>query len=82
MSLWSNGRRAGRFQVSPNDHPSPASLSLAPYRFFRSVELIPADVDRARQLRFHDRMQDLYLEDAVTTLLFDSWKPANQRASE
>jgi len=26
---------------------------------------------------FHNRMQDLYLEDAVTTLLFDSWKPAD-----
>ena len=33
-------------------------------------------------MRFKDRMYDLYLDDAVATLTFESWKPESQRNQE
>jgi len=50
--------------------------------FDTGTRLIPRDVDRARQTRFFDRMYDLYLNDPVVTLLFESWKPEANRNSE
>ncbi|MEM7468369.1 MAG: glutathione S-transferase family protein [Pseudomonadota bacterium] len=47
--------------------------------FTEGHQLIPTDVDSARQTRFMDRMNDLYLNDPIATLLFESWKPADQR---
>ena len=42
-------------------------------------QLISSDPVLARQTRFMDRMNDLYLNDPVATLLFESWKPAKQQ---
>ena len=41
--------------------------------------LIPSDPTLARQTRFMDRMNDLYLNDSVATLLFESWKPSEEQ---
>jgi glutathione S-transferase len=43
------------------------------------ARLIPDDRDLARQTRFHDRLADLYVNDSMTTILFDSRKPEAQR---
>ncbi|MBL6752072.1 MAG: glutathione S-transferase family protein, partial [Nevskia sp.] len=48
----------------------------------RGQRLIPADPERARQTRFMDRMMDLYLDNNVITLVFQSWKPPAQRDQE
>ena len=42
-------------------------------------QLIPSDPVLARQTRFMDRMNDLYLNDPVATLLFESWKPETEQ---
>ena len=44
--------------------------------------LIPSGLDEARQTRFHDRMLDLYLNDSIASLLFQSWKPEEGRDRE
>ena len=44
--------------------------------------LIPPGPDEARQTRFHDRMLDLYLNDSIASLLFQSWKPEEARDRE
>ncbi len=41
--------------------------------------LIPADPDEARRTRFMDRACDLYLNDPMSTMFFDSRKPVEQR---
>ena len=33
-------------------------------------------------MRFKDRMYDLYLDDSVATLMFESWKPESQHNQE
>ncbi len=37
--------------------------------------LIPPGRDEARRTRFQDRMMDLYFNDSIASLLFQSWKP-------
>ena len=44
--------------------------------------LLPSAPDEARQTRFHDRMLDLYLNDSIASLLFQSWKPEEARDRE
>ena len=44
--------------------------------------LIPSDPSAARQTRFMDRMYDNYLNNPVATLLFQSWRPEDQRDQE
>ena len=46
------------------------------------ARLIPPGSDEARQTRFHDRMLDLYLNDSIASLLFQSWKPEEARDRE
>ena len=46
------------------------------------TRLIPPGADEARQTRFHDRMLDLYLNDSIASLLFQSWKPEEARDGE
>ncbi|PHZ83435.1 glutathione S-transferase [Paremcibacter congregatus] len=43
--------------------------------FPNSPDLIPKDPEQARQVRFRDRMHDLYLNDPIVALLFESRKP-------
>lgn len=44
-----------------------------------NARLIPKDAEAARKTRFKDRMFDLYLNDSVTTLLFQGMKPESER---
>ncbi|MDX1403862.1 MAG: glutathione S-transferase family protein [Woeseiaceae bacterium] len=44
--------------------------------------LLKGDAAQQRRIRFKDRMFDLYLNDAVVTLLFQEMKPENERDSE
>jgi glutathione S-transferase len=43
------------------------------------TRLIPEDVDLARRARFLDRMADLYMNETMTTILFDGMKPEAER---
>lgn len=44
--------------------------------------LVPEDPELARRTRFTDRVFDLYLNDTVTALLFESFKPEEERNAE
>lgn len=44
--------------------------------------LIKGDADETRRIRFKDRMFDLYLTEAVGTLLFQSMKPESEQDPE
>ncbi|MCH7821976.1 MAG: glutathione S-transferase family protein [Proteobacteria bacterium] len=44
--------------------------------------LIKGDADETRRIRFKDRMFDLYLNDAVVTLLFQGMKPDSEQDPE
>ena len=55
------------------DYSVPESTSIIEYledNFPHTTRLIPEGKDAARQVRFMDRMSDLYLDDPVVTLLF------------
>ncbi len=47
--------------------------------FPTGTRLIAEDKDLARQTRFHDRMADLYVNDSVSRIFFDSRKPEAER---
>ncbi len=48
----------------------------------RGPRLIPRDPEQGRVTRFKDRMMDLYVNETVTTLLFQSWKPESEQDPE
>lgn len=50
--------------------------------FPEEPKLIPNDVEQARRVRFLDRMCDLYLNDQVVNIIFESMKPENERNQE
>ena len=71
--------------VRDDDWLIPESSIIIEYidaNFEAGPRLIPADGELARQTRFADRVNDLYLNDSITTLLFQSWKPEDQRDLE
>ncbi len=43
------------------------------------TKLIPDDPDLARQVRFKDRMMDLYVNDSMAKIFFDGMRPEGQR---
>jgi glutathione S-transferase len=43
------------------------------------TRLIPEGADQARQTRFHDRLADLYVNESMTKIFFDSMKPEGKR---
>ncbi len=47
--------------------------------FDTGPKLIPDDREISRQVRFRDRMYDLYLTASVSTLIFENWKPEPKR---
>ena len=49
------------------------------YKYGRGDRLIPAQPESARQVRYLDRVADLYLNNPVVTMLFDGWKNPEQR---
>jgi glutathione S-transferase len=58
-----------------DDHKIPESTIIIEYLegHHGGTRLIPDGVDAARQVRFMDRMCDLYLNDPVVTLLFEKF---------
>jgi len=68
--------------VLDDGHLIPESSIIIEYldaNFESGPRLIPSGPDEARQTRFHDRMLDLYLNDSIASLLFQSWKPEGAR---
>ncbi|HTD07135.1 glutathione S-transferase family protein [Undibacterium sp.] len=58
------------------DHQIPESTIIIEYlegHYSTGTRLIPDGVDEARQVRFIDRMADLYLTDSSATLLFEKF---------
>ncbi len=68
--------------VRDDDWLIPESSIIIEYldtHYDTGTHLIPADKDKARQVRFMDRVVDLYLNDTIVTLLFQGRKPEDQR---
>lgn len=71
--------------IEDNGHWVPESSIIVEYldsHFSNGPKLIPEDRDLSRQVRFKDRMYDLYLNEPVAALIFESWKPEAQRDRE
>ena len=71
--------------VLDNGHLIPESSIIIEYldtHFESGPRLIPKDPEESRRTRFKDRMQDLYLNESVTTLIFESWKTEAERNAE
>ena len=67
------------------DRMVPESSIIVEYlenNYSSGAQLIPADPHLSRQARFFDRMNDLYLNDSIANLIFQSWKPEEQRDPE
>lgn len=67
------------------DHMIPESSIIIEYldqRFDNGPKLIPDDPELGRKTRFMDRMNDFYLNEATVAVLFDSWKPEQERDPE
>lgn len=69
------------------EHSVPESTIIIEYlddHFPDTTRLIPAGGDAARQVRFMDRMSDLYLNDPVVTLLFMQYgfRPRDDAAAD
>jgi glutathione S-transferase len=54
-------------------------LEYVDMAFEQGPVLIPRDTELGRRTRFMDRMCDLYLNDPVVNLIFESWKPEADR---
>jgi len=68
--------------ITDDGHRVPESSIIVEYldtHFDNPPKLIPDDADRSRQVRFKDRMYDLYLNESVATLLFEAVKPETDR---
>ena len=71
--------------VLDDGHKIPESSIIVEYldqHSDKGPRLIPADPDASRQTRCHDRMLDLYLNESVAALVFESWKPEAERNAE
>lgn len=71
--------------VLDDGHWVPESSIIVEYldtHYSDGPKLIPDDADLSRQVRFKDRMYDLYLNEPVTALIFESWKPEPERNQE
>jgi len=69
--------------VLEDDHIIPESSIIIEYiDNMGEPRLIDGDAEQTRKIRFKDRMFDLYLNDTVVTLLFQSMKPQDQKDQE
>jgi glutathione S-transferase len=69
--------------VDDNDHMVPESSIIIEYLDTKAKPLlIFGDADEQRQIRFKDRMFDLYLLETIATLFFQNMKPANEQDPE
>lgn len=63
----------------------PESTSIIEYldqKYDEQPKLIPSDPDAARQTRFFDRMNDLYVANSFGTIFFGAMKPADKQDAE
>lgn len=93
VSLMDPEKRAEYREVYPmgkvpvlivdDDHLIPESTTIIEYLDgIAEPKLIFGDAEQRRKIRFKDRMFDLYLNDSVSTLLFQSMKPESERDQE
>ena len=95
VNLMDDGERAAYRQIYPlgkipllvldDGQWVPESSIICEYldtHFSSDSRLIPDDPDLSRQVRFKDRMYDLYLNESVSALLFEQFKPQAQRNEE
>jgi glutathione S-transferase len=71
--------------ATKSGHMIPESSIIVEYldgNFSSGTELLPKDPNLSRKVRFHDRMYDLYLNESVSTLIFQGWKDKDQRDQE
>ena len=69
--------------VLEDDHIIPESSIIIEYiDGMAEPRLIDGDAEQTRKIRFKDRMLDLYLNDSIVTLLFQSMKPEDQKDQE
>ena len=71
--------------VLDDGHQIPESSIIVEYldtEFGGGPRLIPGDPTLSRQTRFHDRMLDLYLNQSVSNLVFESWKREDERDAQ
>lgn len=70
------------FMVADDGRKIPESSIIIEYlenNFTSGTQLIPGDKHLARQVRFHDRMIDLYFQNQIGIIFFDSMKPKDRR---
>jgi len=95
VNLMDDGERTAYRQIYPlgkipllvldDGQWVPESSIICEYldtHFSAESRLIPDDPDLSRQVRFKDRMYDLYLNESVSALLFEQFKPEAQRNEE
>ncbi len=69
--------------IVDDDHLIPESSIIIEYLDgIAGPKLIFGDADQRRKIRFKDRMFDLYLNNSVSRLLFQSMKPESERDQE
>jgi glutathione S-transferase len=69
--------------VLEDDYIIPESSIIIEYiDSLAEPRLIDGDAEQTRKIRFKDRMFDLYLNDSIVTLLFQSMKPEEQKDQE
>lgn len=73
------------FMVADDGRKIPESSIIVEYlenNYASGTQLIPGDKHLARQVRFHDRMTDLYFHNQIGIIFFDAMKPETQRNPE
>ena len=66
-----------------DDHMVPESSIIIEYiDHLADPKLIKGDANQSRKIRLKDRMFDLYLNEAVVTILFQGMKPEEERDAE
>lgn len=69
----------------PEGYQVPESTSIIEYieqKFDQGTKLIPNDPDQARQARFFDRMNDLYVSNSFGVLFFGARKPPEKQDAD
>jgi glutathione S-transferase len=93
VAPWDPAARADYLKVNPlgkvptlvldDGTVIPESTTIIEYvedHFPAGPRLLPADKDRARDTRLHDRMLDLYFNETMQTIFFDARKPPEERS--
>ena len=73
------------FMIADDGHKIPESSIIVEYlenNYTSGTQLIPSDKHLARQVRFNDRMIDLYFQNQIGIIFFDSLNPKDQQDPE